>query len=833
MIVLTPQSQHCPGITDRVGTGVLRVRIGLQVKETQMEKAEDRSVEELGIDFERGLTLEEARKRISEYGYNEVPEKRVSKTIGFIKKFWGITPWMLEITILLEGVLGKYFEMYVIMGLLVFNAILGFFQEERANSALELLKEKLKINARVKRDGNWTLIPARELVPGDIIRLRAGDFIPADVKVADGNVEVDQSSLTGESQMIEKKANEVLYGGSIVRRGEVTAIVTSTGTKTYFGRTVELVQVAKPKLHMEEVTSRVVKWLVVIVSSLLSVALVFTALKGMSLIGVLPLAVVLMVSAIPVALPTMFTISMALGSLELMKKGILITRLSAIEDAATMNIVCADKTGTMTMNKLSVEEEMAVDKFSEKDVILYGGLASHEANQDPIDLAFLSAAKDSRLSLEDYSQKKFIPFDPSTRRTEATLEKGGQQFLVTKGAVNTIVPLCKNRKDELSRMAERMEHLSLKGYRALAVAEGITRDKMVLVGIAFLYDKPRSDSRQLIRELRDLGVKVKMLTGDALPIAKEVAKELNLGEAITRISDLKVNTEDKSKLVEESDGFAEIYPEDKFLIVKSLQKGRHIVGMTGDGVNDAPALRQAEVGIAVSSATDVAKKAASAVLTTEGLEGIVDLVKMGRRTYQRIITWILNKIMKTFQIAVFVVLAFLLTGEYIISTLHMILLLFLTDFVTLSISTDNVRYSGKPDSWNITGLVKVALLLGILTIAELMLLLHMGFSYFGLLKDINQLHTFTFELLIYVALFDLLITRERKHFWNSKPSRFLLLTTAADLVLVFFIATFGLPGIAPITPAAALTVAGLSFIIAFLINDPIKVLLIRKFWPRL
>ncbi len=830
MIVLTPQSQHCPGITDRVGTELVRVTIGLLVMEIQMEKAEDRSVKELGIDLEKGLTLEEARKRISEYGYNEVPEKRVSTIIGFIKKFWGITPWMLEITILLEGVLGKYFEMYVVMGLLVFNAILGFFQEERANSALELLKEKLKINARVKRDGNWTLIPARELVPGDIMRLRAGDFIPADGKVAEGNVEVDQSSLTGESQMIEKKANEVLYGGSIVRRGEVTGIVTSTGTRTYFGRTVELVQVAKPKLHMEEITSKVVKWLVVIVSSFLSVALVFTAVKGMSLIGILPLAVVLMVSAIPVALPTMFTISMALGSLELMKKGILITRLSAIEDAATMNIVCADKTGTMTMNKLSVEEEMAVDKFSEKDVILYGALASQEANQDPIDLAFLSAAKDSRLSLEDYLQKKFVPFDPSTRRTEATLEKEGQQFLVSKGAVNTIVPLCKNSEDELSRMAERMEHLSLKGYRAIAVAEGITRDKMVLVGIAFLYDKPRSDSRQLIRELRDLGLKVKMLTGDALPIAKEVAKELNLGEAITRISDLKVSTEDKSKLVEESDGFAEIYPEDKFLIVKSLQKGRHIVGMTGDGVNDAPALRQAEVGIAVSSATDVAKKAASAVLTTEGLEGIVDLVKMGRMIYQRIITWILNKIMKTFQITVFVVLAFLLTGEYVISALHMILLLFLTDFVTLSISTDNVRYSKQPDSWNITGLVKVALFLGILVIAELMLLLNAGASYFGLSGNINQLQTFTFEMLIYLELLDLLILRERKHFWNSKPSRFLFGAIGADLVLVFLISIFGLPGIAPIPALAALTVAGLSFVIAFLINDPIKVWLIRKFW---
>ena len=798
-----------------------------------MEKAGDSPGKEVSIDLERGLTSEEARKRIGEYGYNEVSEKRGSPLMGFAKKFWGITPWMLEITVALEWVLGKYFEMYVVIGLLIFNAVLGFIQEERANSALELLKDKLRINARVKRDGKWTVVPARELVPGDLIRLRAGDFVPADVKVAEGNVEVDQSALTGESQMVEKKVDEVLYGGATVRRGEITGAISATGTKTYFGRTVELVQVAKPKLHMEEVTSKVVRWLVIIVSSFLSVALAFTALKGLDLIGVLPLAVILMVSAIPVALPTMFTISMALGSLDLMKKGILITRLSAIEDAATMNIVCADKTGTITMNKLSVEEEMAVDPYSGKEVILYGSLASHEADQDPIDLAFITAARNLRLPLEDYVQKKFVPFDPSTRRTEATLEKDGQKFLVLKGAINTITPLCKTPEEELARIGEKVESRAAKGYRAIAVAKGGGQGTMEMVGIAFLYDKPRPDSPKLIRELRDLGLKVKMLTGDALPIAKEVARELDLGKNITRMADLKSKTGDEiSRLVEESDGFAEIYPEDKYLIVQGLQKGKHVVGMTGDGVNDAPALRQAEVGIAVSNATDVAKKAASAVLTSEGLEGIVDLVKTGRMTYQRIITWVLNKIIKTFQITVFVVLAFLLTGEYIISALHMILLLFLTDFVTLSISTDNVRYSEQPDSWNITGLVKVALFLGIFVIVELMLVLHIGFKYFELSSNLSQLQTFTFELLICVELLDLLILRERKHFWNSRPSKFLLLAIAGDLTVVFFISILGLPGVAPITPGAALAVAGLSFIIAFVINDPVKVLLIRKFWPK-
>ena len=786
------------------------------------------------MDLEKGLGLEEVQKRLREYGYNEVSEKKKSRTIGFLKKFWGVTPWMLEITAGLEWALGKFFEMYVVMGLIVFNAILGFIQEERANAALELLKEKLKVNARVKRNGNWVLIPARELVPRDVVRLRAGDFIPADIKAVDGNVEVDQSSLTGESQLVEKKMDEMLYGGSVVKRGEATGIVVETGAKTYFGKTVELVQVAKPKLHMEEVTSGVVKWLVVIVGSFLCLALVLTALKGTNLIEILPLAVVLLVSAIPVALPTMFTISMALGSLEMIKKGVLVTRLSAIEDAATMNIVCADKTGTMTMNKLSVEEAMGLDHYLKEDVLFYGALASHEADQDPIDLAFLSAAKNSGVPMKGYQQKHFVPFDPSTRRTEAVIEKEGEQFTVLKGAINTIIPLCKSAGDELPRIEAKVEALSARGYRAIAVAKAATQDDVELVGIAFLYDKPRPDSPKLIRELRELGLNIKMLTGDALPIAKEVARQLGLGSHIIKISDLKTSAaEDVAKRIEESDGFAEIYPEDKFLIVQNLQKGRHIVGMTGDGVNDAPALRQAEVGIAVSNATDVAKKAASAVLTTEGLVGIVDLVKIGRMTYQRIITWILNKVIKTFQITVFVVLAFLLTGRYIISALHMILLLFLTDFVTLSISTDNVRYSERPDTWNITGPIKVSLFLGTLVIAELIFFLYVGSSYFGLFLNLGQLHTFTFQMLIYVELLDLLVIRERKHFWNSRPSLFLLLAIAGDLLVVFLISVFGLPGIAPITPAAALSVVVLSVMVVCLINDTVKVALVKRFWQQL
>jgi len=543
-----------------------------EVKAALMDEAKNSALDLSAVDLGRGLSSEEVQRRISEHGYNEVPERRVSPFTRFAKRFWGITPWMLEITIVLTWILGKQLEMYVVTGLLVFNAVLGFIQEEKANAALAFLKQSLTVKARVKRDGRWATVPARELVPGDIIRLRAGDFVPADARVAEGSVEVDQSSLTGESLLVERKVDDIVFSGSIVRMGEITGIVVSTGSRTYFGRTVELVQIAKPRLHMEEVTSKVVRWLILIVGILLSVGLLLTALRGLDLIGILPLTVILLMSAIPVALSTMSIITMALGSLELTKKGVLVTRLSASEDAATMDVLCVDKTGTLTMNRLSVTEVIALGEFRKEDVILYGALASQEANQDPIDLAFLSAARDMHVSLEGYLQKRFVPFDPSTRRTEATVETGGEQFLALKGAVNAIAPLCKNSQEELEQMEEDVESLSRKGYRIIAVAEGRTKDSIRLVGVAALYDRPRTDSPKLISELKELGISVKMLTGDALPIAREVAGQLGLGDDIARISDVrgKVKENKGFDVMERSAGFAEVYPEDKYLIVKSL-----------------------------------------------------------------------------------------------------------------------------------------------------------------------------------------------------------------------------------------------------------------------
>jgi H+-transporting ATPase len=789
-----------------------------------------RPLREIAASLEAGLSSEEAQKRLAKYGYNEVPERRENPAVRILKRFWGVTPWMLEITVVLTWFLGKRLETYVILALLFVNGIVGFVQEERANSALALLKRRLKVSCRVKRNGKWIIIPARELVPGDITRLRAGDFSPADIKIIDGTVEVDQSSLTGESLLVEKRANDVLLSGSIVSRGEATGVVHLTGTRTFYGRTVELVQIAKPKLHIEEATSRIVRWLLLMVVVLLSIGLSLAMLRGLDLVEMLPLAVILLVSAIPVALPTMFTVSMALGSLELAKKGVLVTRLDASEDAATMDILCVDKTGTVTMNRLSLIDVAAAPQYTRQDIIRYGALASEEANQDPVDQAFISAAKEHDVSLDGYVRRHFTPFDPSTKRTQAVVDKDGLSLFVSKGAVNALITSCKVNQKDYAAIEKEVKDFSDKGYRTIAVAVGPTLEDMKLIGVAALSDQLRPDSPQLIAELRDLGVSVKMLTGDALSIAREISSQVGLGSNVIAIKDLRdgIKKGEDIRQVEACDGFAEIYPEDKYLIVRSLQSAGHIVGMTGDGVNDAPALRQAEVGIAVSNATDVAKQSSSAVLTTGGLIGIVDLIIAGRMIHQRIDTWIINKIIRTFKRLVFIVIAFMLVGQYVISTLHMTLLLFLSDYVTLSLATDKVSYSRKPDSWDITGLVRVGVMLGSLLVIESLVLLYIGLLRFGAGNNIEQLRTFVFAFLVFSGYFTVIAVRERRHFWRSRPSWPLALAMIMNSIMVSLVSVTGAPGVASISLLDVVVVIVYSFGMCLMLNDLIKVLMTER-----
>jgi plasma-membrane proton-efflux P-type ATPase len=786
----------------------------------------------LHVNPDTGLTPAEVETRRREHGYNEVAETKGHPILRFLRKFWGISAWMLELILVLSAVLGKYVDLAVVGALLVINAVLSFTQERRAAGVVEALRRRLQVSARVLRDSSWQLIPARELVPGDIVRVRPGDIIPADLKLLTGALTVDQSALTGESKDADKVPAEALSSGSVVRRGEGNGVVMLTGAKTYFGRTTELVQQARPKLHIEAVVTKVVRWLFVIVGTLLGVVIVLSLIRGVSLLEMVPLMLVLLMSAVPVALPVMFTISMAVGSKDLATHGVLVTRLSAAEDAATMDVLCVDKTGTITMNQLAVTDVIPLDKATEADVLFAGALASQEANQDPIDLAFLAAAKERHIfdNLPKVTPVSFAPFDAKNRRTEAVVEQSGQRLRVMKGAVRTITEACGLQPPAIQALETRVSASAAKGYRMLAVARGPETEAPALVGLVSLYDPPRPDAKQLIAALKDRGVSVKMLTGDALAVASEIALGVGLPN-IRRMADLKAATahpDDKTvDLLAGADGFAEVFPEDKYTVVKHLQGAGHVTGMTGDGVNDAPALRQAEVGIAVSTATDVAKGAASVVLTDPGLTNIVALVEQGRTIYQRILTWIINKISRTILKAAFVAIAYVATGKFVVSALAMLLLTFLTDFAKITLATDHVRSSKKPETWNIGGFITVSVVLGVAMVAEALLFLRIGWSHFGLATNNSALYTFSFLMLLYFAVFSVVSARERRAFWSTMPSKALVAALMADALTGTILTRVGLPELTPLPWAQTLAIFAYAVVSCLIVNDALKVMMIK------
>ncbi|MBP9900569.1 MAG: plasma-membrane proton-efflux P-type ATPase [Verrucomicrobia bacterium] len=790
----------------------------------------------LKVNPDTGLTRTEVDARRKENGFNEVAEQRSHPALKFLKKFWGISAWMLELIMVLSAVLGKYSDLIVVGALLVINAVLSFKQESRAAGVVEALRKRLQVNARVRRDSSWQVVPARELVPGDIVRVRPGDIVPADVKLLTGAMTIDQSALTGESKDADKSPGEVLASGSIVRRGEGNGVVLLTGAKTYLGRTTQLVQEARPKLHIEAVVAKVVRWLFVIVGALLGLVIVLSLIRGTPLLEVLPLMLVLLMSAVPVALPVMFTVSMAVGSKELAKRGVLVTRLSAAEDAATMDVLCVDKTGTITMNQLAVIGVIPLAQTTEADVLFAGALASQESNQDPIDLAFLAAAKERHIfdNLPKVAPVSFVPFDAKTRRTEAVVEQNGKRLRLMKGAVRTIAEACGLQPLAIEALEARVSESALKGYRTLAVAHGPEKGTPALVGLVTLYDPPRPDAKQLIATLHDLGVSVKMLTGDALAVASEIARGVGLPN-IRRVADLKTAGSQAGNeavdLLAGADGFAEVFPDDKYIVVQHLQAAGHVTGMTGDGVNDAPALRQAEVGIAVSTATDVAKGAASVVLTESGLTNIVTLVEQGRTIYQRILTWIINKISRTILKAAFVAIAFVVTGKFVVSAFAMLLLVFMTDFAKISLATDHVRPSKKPETWNIEGFIVVSVVLGIAMVLEALVLLWIGWSHFGLATNDNALYTFSFLTMLYFAAFSIVSARERRWFGATMPSKTLVAALIADALTGTILTRVGLPGLLPLPWWQTFAIFGYALVSCLLVNDAVKVAMIKWRMP--
>lgn len=722
---------------------------------------------------------------------------------------------MLEAAVVLEILLHKNVEAAVIAGLLVFNAGLSFLQESNAQRALALLRSRLTIQARVRRDDAWQRLVAERLVPGDLIHLRMGDMVPADARVSDGNVQADQSVVTGESAPVEAAAGAAVYTGSVIKRGEATALVIATGSRTRFGKTAELVREAKTAGHLQQMIFTVVKYLVAFDLVLAVFVLLYALSAGMGTADILPFCLMLLVASIPVALPATFTLASALGTQELARQGVLVSRLSAIEEAAAMDVVATDKTGTLTKNELSLAIVKPIAPYSETDVIRFAALASDEAAQDPIDLAIFAEARSRGVGTEGFDVHSLVPFDPATKRSEAVVQHGPEVMRVVKGAPAAIASF------PGAPSAEEAEKLASAGYRVLAVAVG-SEQTLTIAGWLALLDPPRDDSARLVKNLQGLGLRVLMITGDGYATARTVATQVGITGAACSLDRLRNGI---AAAAADCNVFAGVLPEDKYHLVQALQRAGCVVGMTGDGVNDAPALKQAEVGVAVANATDVAKAAASIVLTTPGLTNVVSAVETSRRIYQRMLTYTLNKIIKTLEVALFLSLGVVLTRTLVITPMLIVLLLFTNDFVTMSIATDRVSFSRQPERWQIRSLVMTAVPLAVLLVTFSLSVLLVGWRVLGLATP--QIQTLAFLTLVFGGQGTVYLVRERGHLWHSRPSRWMVLSSSADLVIVSALTAKGIL-MAPLPP---LVVAGLlgAVVVYLLLVDFLKIAIFRHF----
>ena len=729
-----------------------------------------------------GLTTEQAARLLAQVGPNAIAETKPHPWLAFLKRLWGPVPWMLEAAVILEIILGKYDEAVIIAALILFNAVFSTFQEKRSSDALAMLRQRLQLTARARRDAAWQTIPAEQLVPGDVIHIRMGDLLPADVQLLDGDLLLDQSALTGESLPVEVTTSGVGYTGTTAQHGEATAVVTATGVRTRFGRTAELVRTAKSQSNLEAVILSVTKALVTLDGVLVLAVVVYALAVHMPLLQVLPFALILLVASVPVALPATFAIATSVGAEELSHQGVLVTNLSAIEEAAGMDALCSDKTGTITENRLSVSDLHPYAAPDESGLLRLAAMACDPATQDPLDLAILQRAQERGVSPDFSLRQRFEPFDPATKRSEADFLQGGAPLHVTKGAPHAIASLC---TDTPATLEADVENLSAQGYRVLAAAHG-DGQTMRLAGLVSLQDPPRADSAALIGQLHDLGIRVIMVTGDGLATARAVARQVGIGDHGCMAQSLQRDKEPDP----DCNIFGEVLPEHKFTLVQSLQKHGHITGMTGDGVNDAPALKQAQVGIAVSNATDVAKASASLVLTRPGLGNIIAAIQVSRQIYQRMLTYTLNKIIKTIQIAGFLSLGLIFTGVFVTTPLLVVLLLFINDFVTMSIATDQVRASRKPDRWDVHAMLVPALSLALPVLALTLGIFLAGRNLLHL--PVAELQTLSFLTLVFTAQGMVYLVRERHHLWTSRPSKWMMLASALAILAVILLASFGI-----------------------------------------
>ncbi len=731
-------------------------------------------------DLPPGLTSTEAQARLAEVGPNAMPDTSVPAWHRALAKFWAPVPWMLEAAIVLQVGLGEYAEAAVIAGLLVFNAALGYLQEGRAQATLAALKARLALMASVRRDGAWKEIPATELVPGDTIKLSLGRVVAADATLLDGSVLLDQSMLTGESIPIEAGAGLQTFAGALVRRGEASATVTATGIHTKFGRTAELVRTAHVESTQQKTVVRVVRNLAMFNGAVIVLLVAYAHARGMPVGEIIPLVLTAVLASSPVALPAPFTRAAGVGARALARLGVLPTRLSAVEEAATLDVLCSDKTGTLTRNELELTTLCPEPGFDEAHLLGWAALASSEGGQDPVDAAIRTAA--AKATPGDLPKLiTFIPFDPATKMSEAAaVDAKGATLRVVKGAFATVIKLT----EPVATAAGTADELQAKGFRVLAVAVG-PGTALRLAGIIALSDPPRADAAALIKELQALGVKTVMVTGDAPATAAIIARAVGLDGAVCPPGPIPecVNPEDFAV-------FAGVLPEDKYRLVQAFQKIGHTVGMCGDGANDAPALRQAQMGIAVSTATDVAKSAAGIVLTKPGLDGAVAAVKEGRVMFQRILTYTLNTITKKIVQVLFLAGGLLLTGHAILTPMLMVLIMITGDFLGMSLTTDHVRPSQRPNAWRVGHLTIAGVMMGCSELVFCLAVLVLGKFHLGL--GIQALQTLAFLALVTGNQASTYANRTRQHLWSIRPGFWLVFSSIADLLIAATLAHRGI-----------------------------------------
>jgi H+-transporting ATPase len=779
-----------------------------------------------------GLSQAEAQKRLTQYGPNEIEEKETNPFLKFLTYFWGPIPWMIEGAVILSGVVRHWADFFIILVLLLSNAVVGFWEEHQAGNAIAALKAKLAIKARVKRDGKWITLAACELVPGDVIRVRLGDIVPADARLLAGDpVEVDQSALTSESLPAACKSGEAVFSGSIIRQGEIDAMVYATGENTYFGKTAQLVQGAHTVSHFQRAVLKIGDYLIILAVTLVVLILIVALFRGDPMLTTLEFALVLLVAAIPVAMPTVLSVTMAVGARLLAKKEAIVTRLSAIEELAGVDVLCSDKTGTLTQNKLTLGDPFSVNGLPAEQVIFDAALASRAENKDTIDLAVIGGLKNDQ-ALKGYQVAHFQPFDPVHKRTEATVTSAdGKQFKVAKGAPQVILEMSTNAGEVKPAVEKAVNEFAARGFRSLGVARADQENKWQFVGVLPLFDPPREQAKATIGSARQMGVSVKMITGDQIAIARETARQLGLGTNILDASGLgdtkHHETAQSAEAIEKADGFAQVFPEHKFHIVDVLQQRGHIVGMTGDGVNDAPALKKADCGIAVSGATDAARAAASIVLLADGLSVIIDAIKESRRIFQRMNSYAIYRIAETLRVLFFMTLAILVFNFYPLTAVMIVMLALLNDGAILSIAYDSVHYKDKPEAWNMRLVLGISTVLGLIGVVSAFGLFYLGERVFHL--DHAHIQTLMYLKLSVAGHLTIFLTRTRGPFWSIRPARTLWVAVLGTQMVATLIAVYGL-FMTPLGWGWAAFVWGYA-LAWFLVNDRVKLLAYRIFDP--